>query len=152
MLLGILVPSAYLASACWQCSYFSGYFANTSMDPSLPTIKTQVLDEWEKLAGQSVESPTGLMASKQRAWESLVVEGAWFTSGCSHLCPHNCSHCGGRMNEDGLHGLSCHRCVWRILHCSQLSTIIKDSLVSANIPSVLEPQGLSWSDGKRPDG
>ena len=35
---------------------------------------------------------------------------------------------------------------------NQLNTILKQSLTSANIPSVLKPQGLSCSDAKCPDG
>lgn len=71
----------------------------------------------------------------------------------AHICaPHDCTHYGGRVNEDGLHGLSCRRCVGRIPHHSKLNTIIKESLARANILSVLELQGLSRSDGKCPDG
>ena len=71
------------------------------------------------------------------------------------LCPgaHICAPLWGyRVNEDGLHGLSCCRCVVRIPHHGQLNTIIKDFLASANIPSVSEPQGMSCLNGKRPDG
>ena len=71
----------------------------------------------------------------------------------THLCaPHDCTHCGRRVDETGLHGLSCGRSTGRIPCHYQLNTIIKQSLASANIPSVLEPQGLSRTDGKRPDG
>ena len=48
--------------------------------------------------------------------------------------------------------MSCQGCVGRIPHHNQLNSIIKHSLSSAGLPSVLEPQGLSRSDGKRPDG
>ena len=71
----------------------------------------------------------------------------------THLCaPHDCTHCGRRVDETGLHGLSCRRSTGRLPGHNQLNTIIKQSLASANIPSVLEPQGLSRTDGKRPDG
>ena len=55
------------------------------------------------------------------------------------------------MDKTGLHGLSCRRSTGRLPCHNQLNTIFKQSLTSANIPSVLEPQGLSRSDGKRPD-
>ena len=42
--------------------------------------------------------------------------------------------------------------IYMYTHHGQLNTIIKQSLACANIPSVLEPQGLSRTDGKRPDG
>ena len=71
----------------------------------------------------------------------------------SPICaPHDCTHCGRRIDERGLHGLSCRRSVGRLPRHTQLNAIIKESLASANVPSVLEPQGLSRLDGKRPDG
>ena len=71
----------------------------------------------------------------------------------AHLCaPHDCTHCGKRVDETGLHGLSCRRSTGRLSSHNQLNTIIKQSLTSANIPSVLEPQGLFPFDGKHPDG
>ena len=198
----ILSPSAYLASAAGSAS-ISQAILPTTVDPSLTTIQTQALVEWKKLVGQSVEPPTGLLASKQRAWDTLVIKGsfsallqqqvanprdqtrlqacrqkesgAWLTAppisslglrmcnaticvatglrlGARICAPHDCTHCGGRVDENGLHGLSCRRSVGRLPRHSQRNTIIKQSLASANIPSVLEPQGLSRSDGKRPDG
>ena len=39
-----------------------------------------------------------------------------------------------------------------IIRNHQLSDIVRRALVKANIPSVLEPSGLSRGDGKRPDG
>ena len=70
----------------------------------------------------------------------------WFTIVCP-LWLHSM-----RQNGRGLHGLSCRRSVGRHPRHKQLNTIIKQSLASADIPSVLEPQRLSHSDGKRPNG
>ena len=66
--------------------------------------------------------------------------------------PHDCTHCGGRVDETGLHDLSCHWSTWKPPRHNQLNTIIEQSLTSANIPSVLELPGLYRSDGKRPNG
>ena len=55
------------------------------------------------------------------------------------------------MDETGLHGLSCRRSTGRLPRHNQLNIIIKQSLASPNIPSVLEPQGLSRTNGKCPD-
>ena len=55
------------------------------------------------------------------------------------------------VDERGLHGLICRKSVRHPQH-NQLNTFIKQSLASADIPSVLEPQGLSRSDGMHPDG
>ena len=74
----MLAPSAYLASAAGSPS-ISQAILPTTVDPFLPTIQTQALVEWKKLVGQSVEPPTGLLASKQRAWDSLVIKGSFST-------------------------------------------------------------------------
>ena len=69
-----------------------------------------------------------------------------------NLCePHQCP-CGKLVDARGTHGLSCKRGAARAIHHHQLNDIVRRALVSANIPSVLEPTGLSREDGKRPDG
>ena len=69
------------------------------------------------------------------------------------LCrPHPCSQCGGQVDELGTHGLSCRLSAGRLPRHAAINTIVKMSLARAQIPSTLEPSGLSWSDGKRPDG
>ncbi|CAH0397197.1 unnamed protein product [Chilo suppressalis] len=52
----------------------------------------------------------------------------------------------------GHHVLSCHRCTDRQQHHHALNNIVLRALRSAGVPSVLEPPGLSRTDGKRPDG
>lgn len=72
----MLAPSAYLASAAGSAS-ISQAILPTTVDPFLPTIQTRALVEWKKFVGQSVEPPTGLLASKQRAWDTLVIKGSF---------------------------------------------------------------------------
>ena len=44
----------------------------------------------------------------------------------NHICaPYDCTHCGKRLDETGLHGLSCRRSTGRIPCHGQLNTIIK---------------------------
>lgn len=70
----------------------------------------------------------------------------------SKVCePHRCL-CGVMVETDGHHGLSCMRCAGRIPRHFAINEIIRRAMVSANVPCILEPQGLSRSDGKRPDG
>ncbi|KAL0820722.1 hypothetical protein ABMA28_006551 [Loxostege sticticalis] len=71
--------------------------------------------------------------------------------GCDVCEPHLCI-CGSRVEADGHHALSCRRCEGRFPRHHALNDIIRRALVSANIPCVLEPPGLSRTDGKRPDG
>ena len=65
--------------------------------------------------------------------------------------PHKC-RCGRMMDSRGLHGLSCRFSAGRHPRHSALNDIIRRSLLSAGIPSVLEPAGTDRGDGRRPDG
>ncbi|XP_063389112.1 uncharacterized protein LOC134674887 [Cydia fagiglandana] len=71
--------------------------------------------------------------------------------GCKVCDAHRCI-CGVLVEENGHHGLSCQRCAGRFPRHHSLNEIVRRAMVSANIPCVLEPPGLSRSDGKRPDG
>ena len=52
----------------------------------------------------------------------------------------------------GLHGLSCHLNTGRFPRHSEITRIMNWAFASINILSVLEPVGLSHTEGKRPDG
>lgn len=65
--------------------------------------------------------------------------------------PYTCA-CGHAVAEDGLHPLSCKKGHSRYARHAMANDFLKRTLASAGIPSVLEPTGLSRSDGKRPDG
>ena len=65
--------------------------------------------------------------------------------------PHQCP-CGKLADARGTHGLSCKLGTARENRHHQLNDIVRRALVRANIPSVLEPTGLSREDGKRPYG
>ena len=66
------------------------------------------------------------------------------------LCrPHICQHCGIEVDCFTTHGLSCR---YRIFRHAALNDIIHRALATANVPSQLEPVGVSRTDGKRPDG
>ena len=66
--------------------------------------------------------------------------------------PHQCHHCSVVVDELGRHALSCRRSEGRHQRHSALNDLVKRALLSAQIPSRLEPSGLVRSDGKRPDG
>ena len=66
--------------------------------------------------------------------------------------PHLCQHCGEEVSSLGYHGLSCKHSEGRHSRHAAINDIIHRALVSAGVPSRLEPSGLSRSDGKRPDG
>ena len=69
----------------------------------------------------------------------------------SFLChPHECI-CRTQVDSNGVHGLSCKRSAGRFSRHSHVNNLIKRGLESARIPTILEPQGVSQTDGKRPD-
>ena len=71
----------------------------------------------------------------------------------SPLCtPHQCSLCGDHVDASGTHGLHCRRSVGRHPRHTALNDLVKSSLSSIDVPSILEPSGLFRSDGKRADG
>ena len=72
--------------------------------------------------------------------------------GTSICHPHSCISCGKAVDKFGRHGLSCTMSSGRHSRLSICNDIIKRSLHSAGYPSLIEPAGLSRSDGKRPDG
>ena len=69
------------------------------------------------------------------------------------LCsPHKCHQSSAEVDHLGLHGLSCRRSQgWHPRHAA-VYDLLKRSLASAMIPSLLEPVGIARSDGRRPDG
>ena len=70
----------------------------------------------------------------------------------AEICePHVC-RCGQRVDSRGLHGLSCRYSAGRHPRHAALNDVIRRALISAGIPSVLEPLGVDRGDGKRPDG
>ena len=60
--------------------------------------------------------------------------------------------CGPPMDEQAIHGLSCVRRAGRQSCHAAINDVVKRALSLAQIPSTLEPTGLSRSDSKRPDG
>ena len=59
---------------------------------------------------------------------------------------------GRLMDSLGLQGLSCKFSARRHPRHSDLNDVLKRSLRSAGVPSVIEPVGVDRGDGKRPDG
>ena len=75
-----------------------------------------------------------------------------FRLGANLCVVHWCEHCGVEVDQLATHGLSCKWSQIRHSWHAAINDIIHRSLVSAKIPSRLEPSGLSCSDGRRPDG
>ena len=56
------------------------------------------------------------------------------------------------MERDGLHGLSCTKSAGCFSRHATLNSLIKQTLRSLDLHSVLDPLELYRTDGKRPDG
>lgn len=65
--------------------------------------------------------------------------------------PHVCV-CGAAVDCSGRHGLSCRKSAGRLSRHSAVNELIKRALMSAEIPSRLEPKSLTQHDERRPDG
>ena len=70
----------------------------------------------------------------------------------ANICVAHTCHCGKRVERDDLHGLSCTKSAGRFSLHATLNSLIKQTVGSLDLPSVLEPRGLYRTDGKRPDG
>jgi len=71
--------------------------------------------------------------------------------GATVCLPHVCI-CGADVDSSGRHGLSCRRSAGRLSRHSAVNELIKRALMSAEIPSRLEPKSLAQHDDRRPDG
>ena len=69
-----------------------------------------------------------------------------------NICVAHTCHCGKRIERDGLHGLFCTKSAGCFSRHATLNSLIKQTLGSLDLPSMLEPRGLYRMDGKRPDG
>jgi hypothetical protein len=65
---------------------------------------------------------------------------------CKVWTPH------AKVDEIGIHGLSCSKSSGRFSRHTEINSIINRSLASILVSSTLEPNGLSRDDGKHPDG
>ena len=68
------------------------------------------------------------------------------------LCESHTCVCGHLVDPLGRHGLSCRNARGTFPRHSHVNDLIKRALSSAGTPSILEPNGLTRRDGKRPDG
>ena len=70
----------------------------------------------------------------------------------ANICVAHTCHCGKRVERDGLHGLSCTKSAGRFSRHATLNTLIRLTLGSLDLPSLLERRVLYRTDVKPPDG
>ena len=108
------------------------------------------------MASLKPESSCWLQALPSRSLGTLLENNCFRISvalrlGLNICKPHTCV-CGGQVNENGIHGLSCKKSAGRHPRHQEINNIICRALQTAKIPSALEPVGMCRSDGKRVDG
>ena len=65
---------------------------------------------------------------------------------------HQCTSCGDHIDSSGTHGLHCRRSAGHLPRHSALNDVVKRSLSSAEVPSILEPPDLIRLAGRLVDG
>ena len=68
------------------------------------------------------------------------------------VCERHICRCGHQVEQNGLHGLSCTKSSGRFPRHAAINKIISRALTKIDFPNLLEPPGISRSDGKRVDG
>ena len=66
----------------------------------------------------------------------------------ANICVAHTCHCGKIVEQDGLHGFSCTKSAGRLSCHATLNSLIKQTLGSLYLTSVLEPRGPYRTDGK----
>ena len=127
---------------------FSKILDNFTGDPRATAC---LLPVQQKEACAWVTAPPMSSLGLRMANETICI-AVGLRLGISLCSPHTCHLCGESIDSSGLHGLSCRRSQGRLPRHNHLNMLVKHSLASANIPSVLEPQGLCRADNRRPDG
>ena len=82
--------------------------------------------------------------------DAAVRVGVGLRLGLSLCVPHQCQ-CGSLVSSTGIHSFVCKKAPGRTARPHALNDLIARTLVSAGIPTK-EPNCMSRSDGKRPDG
>lgn len=71
--------------------------------------------------------------------------------GLNQCIPHKCN-CGAQVDARGVHGFVCRHAPGKTSRHHALNDVIARAFASAGLPVTKEPNGLSRTDGKRPDG
>ncbi|CAG9128019.1 unnamed protein product [Plutella xylostella] len=166
---------AFLASSCGVLRLVTRILHVNGDEFSIPHA-AEALELWQSVCP---ESAVPVQPERQRVWDEeqcrlqlnmLMLRNAGLSwrlgtlldndslrvavalrLGCTVVEPHVCV-CGARVDQSGRHGLHCVRSAGRFSRHHAINDIVRRALVSADVPAVLEPPGLSRADGKRPDG
>ena len=190
----MLATSAFLASAAGSSSIAQQILPSSVAISSCP-FKEEALSLWSR--SHDSEPPTGANASKQREWDTPIVEaalssllssadepaqgrllaaqrkesGAWISAppmsslglrmdndtirvavglrlGTQLCTPHQCVQFGSLVDSSGTHGLHCGRSAGRHPRHAAINDLVRRTLSTVGVPSILEPAGLFRADGQ----
>jgi hypothetical protein len=125
-----------------------------SSDDSLASFNEDVAEEFKKKHPSPSRELFFPDAFKPRDFSLIVNEQnvrEAINSFPARSSPHICK-CNAKVDEIGIHGLSCSKNSGRFFRPTEINFTINRSLTSIDVNSTLEPNGLSRNDGKRPDG
>ena len=128
-----------------------GAFASSLISGADSINKARLLASQQKESGAWLSAPP-VSALGLRMDNNTIRIAVGLRLGTALCLPHDCSQCGARVDETGVHALSCRRSQGRLPRHSSLNDIVKRALVAVKVPCTLEPCGLCRGDGKRPDG
>ena len=114
------------------------------------TVRARLLASQRKESGKWLQARS--MSSLGLRMDDEVMRVAVGLRLEASLCrPHKCHQCGADVDHLALHGLSCRKSQGRHSRHAAMNDLLKRSLVSAKIPSILNPTGMARSNGKRWD-
>ena len=70
----------------------------------------------------------------------------------TNICVAHTCNCDKRVERDGVRGFSCTKSAGRFSGRATINSLLKQTLGSLDLPSVLKLRGMYRTDDKRPDG
>ena len=124
--------------------------ANDLLDTANQVVRARLLAAKEEGSGAWLHALSTPSLGTLMDNECLRIAVA-LRIGATIYLPHKC-RCGVVIDPLGHHPLSCRYSAGRLPRHAALNDVVKRTLNTAGIPSVLEPPGLDRGDGRRPDG
>ena len=136
--------------SCWKSIILTKKMESLSSSCDNSISECRLLALSSKHAGKLIDALPSASLSTLLDNDTLRIATA-LRLGTKICEPHICV-CGAAVHENGLHDLSCQKSADRRSRHDEINDLIKRSLVSAGISSVLEPIGTCLEDDKRPAG
>ena len=148
------LPPPVGTAACKQRSWDAPF-----VESSFATLLASQPDEYSRARLLAAAAPHGgdwlhvlpISSCRLRLDDDAIRVAIGLRLG-ANLCDPHVYPCGTFVNSRGTHCLFCKRGSSKLTRHAIINNLVHRALVRARIPSIMEPMGLSHSDGKRPDG